>query len=164
MSTLTIGVLLFIFMLVLMAIRVPIAVAMFVPGVVGYVALSGWDPLLAHLRGAVYGRVSVYDLSVIPLFMLMGGFAVNGGLSKALFDFANSLLGRFKGGMAMAGILACAAFGAISGSTVATTATIAQVAYPEMRRIAYSGRLATAALATGGTMGVLLPPSVTLMV
>lgn len=85
-------------------------------------------------------------------------------MSKALFDFANSLLGRFKGGMAMAGILACAAFGAISGSTVATTATIAQVAYPEMRRIAYSGRLATAALATGGTMGVLSPPSVTLMV
>ena len=164
MSTFTIGLLLFGFMLVLMAIRVPIAVAMFVPGVVGYVALSGWDPLLAHLRGAVYGRVSVYDLSVIPLFMLMGAFAVNGGLSKALFDFANSLLGRFKGGMAMAGILACAAFGAISGSTVATTATIAQVAYPEMRRIHYSGRLATAALATGGTMGVLLPPSVTLMV
>lgn len=164
MSTLTIGLLLFAVMLVLMAIRVPIAVAMFVPGALGYVVLSGWDPLMAHLRGAVYGRVSVYDLSVIPLFMLMGGFAVNGGLSKALFDFANTLLGRFKGGMAMAGILACAAFGAISGSTVATTATIAQVAYPEMRRIHYSGRLATAALATGGTMGVLLPPSVTLMV
>ncbi|MDQ8024300.1 MAG: TRAP transporter large permease, partial [Moraxellaceae bacterium] len=113
---------------------------------------------------AVYGRVSVYDLSVIPLFMLMGAFAVQGGLSKALFDFANALLGRFRGGMAMAGVLACAAFGSISGSTVATTATIAQVAYPEMRRIGYSGRLATAALATGGTMGVLLPPSVTLMV
>ena len=164
MSTLTIGLLLFACMLALMAIRVPIAVAMFVPGALGCVVLSGWDPLMAHLRGAVYGRLSVYDLSVIPLFMLMGGFAVNGGLSKALFDFANTLLGRFKGGMAMAGILACAAFGAISGSTVATTATIAQVAYPEMRRIHYSGRLATAALATGGTMGVLLPPSVTLMV
>lgn len=120
--------------------------------------------MLSHLKGAVYGRVSVYDLSVIPLFMLMGAFAVNGGLSKALFDFANALLGRFRGGMAMAGVLACAAFGSISGSTVATTATIAQVAYPEMRRIGYSGRLATAALATGGTMGVLLPPSVTLMV
>lgn len=164
MSPSMIGISLFVAMLLLMAIRVPIAVAMFVPGAVGYIALSGWDPLMAHLRGAVYGRVSVYDLSVIPLFMLMGAFAVNGGLSKALFDFANALLGRFKGGMAMAGILACAAFGAISGSTVATTATIAQVAYPEMRRIHYSGRLATAALATGGTMGVLLPPSVTLMV
>ena len=164
MSPMMIGISLFIAMLLLMAVRVPIAVAMFIPGAVGYVALSGWDPLMAHLRGAVYGRVSVYDLSVIPLFMLMGAFAVNGGLSKALFDFANALLGRFKGGMAMASILACAAFGAISGSTVATTATIAQVAYPEMRRINYSGRLATAALATGGTMGVLLPPSVTLMV
>lgn len=164
MTTFQIGLTMFGAMLVLMAIRVPIAVAMFVPGAVGYMALTGWLPLLAHLKGAVYGRVSVYDLSVIPLFMLMGAFAVNGGLSKALFDFANALLGRFKGGMAMAGVLACAAFGSISGSTVATTATIAQVAYPEMRRINYSGRLATAALATCGTMGVLLPPSVTLMV
>lgn len=164
MSTMAIGLSMFGAMLVLMAVRVPIAIAMFVPGAVGYVALAGWLPLLAHLKGAVYGRVSVYDLSVIPLFMLMGAFAVQGGLSKALFDFANALLGRFRGGMAMAGVLACAAFGSISGSTVATTATIAQVAYPEMRRINYSGRLATAALATGGTMGVLLPPSVTLMV
>ncbi|MDQ7988192.1 MAG: TRAP transporter large permease [Candidatus Dactylopiibacterium sp.] len=164
MSTLSIGLGVFATMLVLMAVRIPIAVAMFVPGAIGYILLSGWHPLLAHLKGAVYGRVSVYDLSVIPLFMLMGAFAVQGGLSKAVFDFANALLGRFRGGMAMAGILACAAFGSISGSTVATTATVAQVAYPEMRRIGYSGRLATAALATGGTMGVLLPPSVTLMV
>ena len=164
MSTMSIGLSMFGAMLVLMAVRVPIAIAMFVPGAVGYAFLSGFDPLLAHLKGAVYGRVSVYDLSVIPLFMLMGAVAVQGGLSKALFDFANALLGRFRGGMAMAGVLACAAFGSISGSTVATTATIAQVAYPQMRRIGYSGKLATAALATGGTMGVLLPPSVTLMV
>ncbi len=164
MSAMSIGLAMFAAMLALMAVRVPIAVAMFVPGALGYLALSGWLPLLAHLKGAVYGRVSVYDLSVIPLFMLMGAIAVQGGLAKALFDFANALLGRFRGGMAMAGVLACAAFGSISGSTVATTATIAQVAYPQMRRIGYSGRLATAALATGGTMGVLLPPSVTLMV
>ncbi|MEN9619206.1 MAG: hypothetical protein RL406_1443 [Pseudomonadota bacterium] len=164
MSTMSIGLSMFGAMLVLMAVRVPIAISMFVPGALGYMALAGWLPLLSHLKGAVYSRVSIYDLSVIPLFMLMGAFAVHGGLSKALFDFANALLGRFKGGMAMAGVLACAAFGSISGSTVATTATIAQVAYPEMRRINYSGRLATAALATGGTMGVLLPPSVTLMV
>ena len=164
MSTMGIGLAMFGAMLALMAVRVPIAISMFVPGALGYMALSGWLPLMSHLKGAVYSRVSIYDLSVIPLFMLMGAFAVHGGLSKALFDFANALLGRFKGGMAMAGVLACAAFGSISGSTVATTATIAQVAYPEMRRINYSGRLATAALATGGTMGVLLPPSVTLMV
>jgi C4-dicarboxylate transporter, DctM subunit len=158
------GIALFGAMLVLMALRVPIAMAMFVPGAVGYVLMSGWDPLLNHLKGAVFGRFSVYDLSVIPLFMLMGAFAMQGGLSKALFDFANGLLGRFRGGMAMAGILACAAFGSISGSSVATTATIAQVALPEMRRINYSGRLATAALAAGGTLGILLPPSVTLMI
>jgi tripartite ATP-independent transporter DctM subunit len=164
MTTMSIGLTMFGAMLVLMAVRVPIAISMFVPGALGYIALAGWLPLLSHLKGAVYGRVSVYDLSVIPLFMFMGALAVQGGLSRALFNFANALLGRFKGGMAMAGVLACAAFGSISGSTVATTATIAQVAYPEMRRIKYSGRLATAALATGGTMGVLLPPSVTLMV
>ncbi|HMN78323.1 MAG TPA: TRAP transporter large permease [Burkholderiaceae bacterium] len=164
MSSLAIGGILFGAMLLLMAVRVPIAIAMFVPGALGYAALAGPDHLLAHLKGAVYARVSVYDLSVIPLFMLMGAFAVHGGLSKALFDFANALLGRFKGGMSMAAVLACAAFGSISGSTVATTATIAQVAYPEMRRIHYSGRLATASLAVGGTMGVLLPPSVTLLV
>ena len=134
MSNLSIGIALFGAMLVLMAIRVPIAVAMFVPGAVGYALISGWNPLLNHLKGAVFGRFSVYDLSVIPLFMLMGAFAMHGGLSKALFDFANALLGRFRGGMAMAGILACAAFGSISGSSVATTATIAQVALPEMRR------------------------------
>jgi C4-dicarboxylate transporter DctM subunit len=163
-NTLAVGAALFGAMLVLMAVRVPIAIAMFVPGAVGYVILSGTSPLLAHLKGAVFGRLSVYDLSLIPLFMLMGAFAVQGGLSKALFDFANALMGRFKGGMAMAAVLACAAFGSISGSTVATTATIAQVAYPEMRRMEYSGRFATAALATGGTMGLLLPPSVTLMV
>jgi len=163
-SNLSIGIALFGSMLALMALRVPIAVAMFVPGAVGYGLLSGWDPLLNHLKGAAFGRFSVYDLSVIPLFMLMGAFAMHGGLSKALFDFANALLGRFRGGMAMAGILACGAFGSISGSSVATTATIAQVALPEMRRLNYSGRLATASLAAGGTLGILLPPSVTLMI
>ena len=164
MSNFSIGIALFAAMLALMAIRIPISIAMFLPGAAGYVILSGWNPLLSHLKGAVFGRFSVYDLSVIPLFMLMGALAMHGGLSKALFDFANALLGRFRGGMAMAGVLACAAFGSISGSSVATTATIAQVALPEMRRLNYSGRLSTAALAAGGTLGILLPPSVTLMI
>ncbi|MCC7548515.1 MAG: TRAP transporter large permease [Burkholderiales bacterium] len=164
MSSLSIGIALFGGMLALMALRVPIAVAMFAPGAIGYGLLSGCDPLLDHLKGAAFGRFSVYDLSVIPLFLLMGAFAMHGGLSKALFDFANALLGRFRGGMAMAGILASGAFGSISGSSVATTATIAQVALPEMRRLDYSGRLATASLAAGGTLGILLPPSVTLMI
>ena len=164
MSNLSIGLAVFGLMLALMAIRVPIAMSMFLPGAIGYFMIAGEGPLLNHLKGAAFARLSIYDLSVIPLFMLMGAFAMHAGLSKALFDFSNAILGRFKGGMAMAGILACAAFGSISGSSVATTATIAQVAYPEMRRLNYSGRLATAALATGGTMGILMPPSVTLMI
>lgn len=164
MSNLSIGLAVFATMLALMAIRVPIAMSMFLPGAVGYFLIAGEGPLLNHLKGSAFARLSVYDLSVIPLFMLMGAFAMHAGLSKALFEFSNAILGRFKGGMAMAGVLACAAFGSISGSSVATTATIAQVALPEMRRLHYSGRLATAALATGGTMGILMPPSVTLMI
>lgn len=164
MSNLSIGLAVFACMLGLMAIRVPIAMSMFLPGAIGYFLIAGEGPLLNHLKGSAFARLSVYDLSVIPLFMLMGAFAMHAGLSKALFEFSNAILGRFKGGMAMAGVLACAAFGSISGSSVATTATIAQVALPEMRRLHYSGRLATAALATGGTMGILMPPSVTLMI
>ena len=151
-------------MLVLMAVRVPIAITMFVPGAIGYIALSGFDPLLNYLKGAAFARFSVYDLSVIPLFLLMGQFATQGGLSRSLFAFANALIGHRRGGMAMAAVIACAAFGAICGSSVATAATVTQVAMPEMRRYQYSGRLATAALAAGGTLGILIPPSVVLVV
>ena len=94
----------------------------------------------------------------------MGQFATQGGLSRALFQFANTLVGHFRGGMAMAAIVACALFGAVCGSSVATAATLAQVALPEMRRLNYSGRLATATLAVGGTLGILIPPSVPLVV
>ncbi|MDK9724846.1 MAG: TRAP transporter large permease [Sterolibacteriaceae bacterium MAG5] len=151
-------------MLALMALRVPIAAAMFVPGAVGYWLLAGEAPLLAHLKGAVWARFSNYDLTVIPLFLLMGQFASQGGLSRDLFRAANAVVGRLRGGMAMAAVLACAAFGAICGSSVATAATIGQVALPEMRRAGYSGRLATATLAAGGTLGILIPPSVVLVI
>jgi tripartite ATP-independent transporter DctM subunit len=164
LSPLLVGALLFSAMLVLMAVRVPIAIAMFVPGALGYMALSGTLPLLSHLKGALYARFSVYDLSVIPLFLLMGAFATQGGLSRALFQAAASFVGHFRGGLAMAAVLACAAFGAICGSSVATAATVAQVAMPEMRAYKYSGRLATATLAAGGTLGILIPPSVVLVV
>jgi tripartite ATP-independent transporter DctM subunit len=164
MSPLLVGALLFGAMLVLMAIRVPIAIAMFIPGALGYMALSGTLPLLSHLKGTLYARFSVYDLSVIPLFLLMGAFATQGGLSRSLFKAAASFVGHFRGGLAMAAILACAAFGAICGSSVATAATVTQVALPEMRAYNYSGRLATATLAAGGTLGILIPPSVVLVV
>jgi len=163
-SPMAIGGLMFGGMLLLMVLRVPIAAAMFIPGVVGYWIIGGEGPLLNHLKGAAYARFSVYDLSVIPLFILMGQFATQGGLSRSLFRFANSLIGHFRGGMAMAAVLACAAFGSVCGSSVATAATMAQVALPEMKRYGYSGRLSTATLAVGGTLGILIPPSVPLVI
>jgi tripartite ATP-independent transporter DctM subunit len=151
-------------MLGLMALRVPIAIAMFIPGAVGYALLTSPAVLLNQLKGAAWGRLSVYDLSVIPLFLLMGQFATQGGLSRALFRFAGTLIGHRRGGLAMAAVLACAAFGTISGSSVATAATVTQVALPEMRGHGYSDRLATGTLAAGGTLGILIPPSVVLVV
>jgi C4-dicarboxylate transporter DctM subunit len=151
-------------MLVLMAVRVPIAVAMFMAGGFGYVLQTGWMPFANFLNNQAFARFASYDLSVIPLFILMGHFATQGGISKALFDFAAGVMGRFKGGLAMAAVLACAAFGAICGSSVATAATITGVALPEMKRHGYSGRLATGTLAASGTLGILIPPSVPLVI
>jgi C4-dicarboxylate transporter, DctM subunit len=164
MSALGLASTLFAIMLLMMAARVPIAAAMFLSGAIGYVIQSGWMPLLSYLNSFAYGRFSSYDLSVIPLFLIMGQFAMQGGLSKALFRFANAVLGRFKGGMAMAAVLACAAFGAVCGSSVATAATIGSVALPEMKKHGYSGRLSTATLAASGTLGILIPPSVVLVI
>ena len=151
-------------MLFFMAIRIPIAVSMFCAGALGYVTQTGWLPFANFLNTQAFARFAGYDLSVIPLFILMGNFATHGGISKSLFQFAASVMGRFKGGLAMASLLACAAFGAISGSSVATAATITGVALPEMRRHGYSGRIATGTLAAGGTLGIQLPPSVVLVI
>lgn len=164
MSALTLTAVIFGLMLVFMAVRVPIAVAMFVAGGTGYVMQTGWGPFSNFLNTQAFARFASYDLSVIPLFILMGHFATQGGISKALFRFAAALMGRFKGGLAMASVLASAAFGAICGSSVATAATITSVALPEMKRHGYSGRLATGTLAAGGTLGILIPPSVPLVI
>lgn len=164
MSPLVLALSIFGVMLVLMALRVPIAVTMFVAGGIGYVVQTGWLPLANFLNSQAYARFASYDLSVIPLFILMGHFATQGGISKALFKFASGVMGRFKGGLAMGAVFACAAFGAICGSSVATAATITNVAYDEMRRHGYSGRLTTGTLAAGGTLGILIPPSVPLVI
>jgi tripartite ATP-independent transporter DctM subunit len=164
MTPITLTLLIFGVMLVLMALRVPIVVSMFAAGCLGYVLQAGWSPLASFLSTGVFSRFASYDLSVIPLFILMGNFATQGGLSKALFAFASIVMGRFRGGLAMAAVAASAAFGAICGSSIATAATITQVALPEMRRHGYSGRLATGTLAAGGTLGILVPPSVPLVI
>ena len=164
MSPLMLALIIFGIMLVLMAVRVPIAAAMFVAGAVGYVMQAGWLPLSNFLNTQAFARFASYDLSVIPLFILMGNFATQGGISKALFNIASIVMGRFRGGLAMAAVLASAAFGSICGSSVATAATITSVALPEMKRHGYSGRLATGTLAAGGTLGILIPPSVPLVI
>ena len=164
MTPILLVLLIFAAMLLLMALRTPIAVAMFCAGALGYVLQAGWLPLASFLNTQAFARFASHDLSVIPLFILMGNFATQGGISRALFEFAAAVMSRFKGGLAMASVMACAGFGAICGSSVATAATVTQVALPQMRKHGYSGRLATGTLAAGGTLGILIPPSVPLVI
>jgi C4-dicarboxylate transporter, DctM subunit len=166
LSGIEVGFVVFGVMLALMVIRVPIGIAMFMVGACGYLYLTDGNSvaLLNSLKNLAYARLSNYDLVVIPLFLLMGQFATHGGLSSALFRFVSAFLGHKKGGIAMAAIGACAGFGAICGSSLATAATMGQVALPELRRYGYSGALATGALAAGGTLGIMIPPSVPLVI
>jgi tripartite ATP-independent transporter DctM subunit len=147
-------------------VRVPIGIAMFISGAGGYLYLTDGNlmPLLNTLKSTAYARLSNYDLAVLPLFMLMGQFATHGGLSRSLFRFVSAFLGHRRGGVAMAAVGACAGFGAICGSSLATAATMGQVALPELRRHGYAGSLATGALAAGGTLGIMIPPSVPLVI
>lgn len=166
MSGMGIGMIMFAVLLGLLALRVQIGVAMFIVGAGGFLVMNGldWLPLLSMLKNVAYARFSNYDLAVIPLFMLMGQFATHGGLSRALFGCVSSFVGHLRGGVAMAAVGACAAFGAICGSSLATAATMGQVALPELRRYRYAGSLATGALAAGGTLGIMIPPSVPLVI
>jgi len=144
---------------------VPIGLAMFVVGLGGlYYATGGMNMALGKLKSEVYSTFSSYSLSIVPMFLLMGQFATLGGMSQALFKAAESWLGHRKGGVAMAAIGACAGFGSICGSSLATAATMGQVALPELRRYGYSGGFSTATLAAGGTLGILIPPSVILVI
>jgi tripartite ATP-independent transporter DctM subunit len=151
-------------LLLLLALRIPIGISMLVVGMVGYISISGVPALLNHLKTEMYWRFTTFDLSVVPMFVLMGQFAAKAGLSQALFRAANVWLGHHRGGIAMAAVGGCAGFGAISGSSLATAATMGQVALPELKRYNYAGSLATGALAAGGTLGILIPPSVVLII
>ena len=127
MTPVQLALLIFGLMLVLMVVRVPIAGAMFIAGTAGFVLQSGFSPFINFINNLDFARLANYDLSVIPLFILMGHFATQGGISKALFKFAAAVMGRFKGGLAMSAVLACAAFGAFCCSSVATPATITNI-------------------------------------
>jgi C4-dicarboxylate transporter DctM subunit len=164
MSNFGAGLASFLILLSLLAVRVPIGVAMLAVGTGGFIWIQGLAPLLSFYKTTPFETFSTYSFSVIPLFLLMGNVASSAGLSARLFRGANALLGHRKGGMAMAAVGACAAFGTICGSSLATAATMGQVALPEMRKYGYSGSLATGTLAAGGTLGILVPPSIPLVV
>jgi len=152
-------------LLVLVFLRAPIALAMIGIGVGGTYLVIGTPMMtLNQLKTLTYGIFSNYSFSIIPLFLLMGQFATLSGMSASLFRAAESFLGHRRGGVAMSAVGACAGFGAICGSSLATAATMGQVALPELRRYGYPGSLATGALAAGGTLGILIPPSVILVI
>ncbi|WP_068109377.1 TRAP transporter large permease [Tropicimonas marinistellae] len=165
MSMLELGYWSFPVLLLLIFLRAPIGLAMMICGIGGlYFAMGGPNMFLSKLKSETYSTFSSYSLTIIPMFLLMGQFATLSGMSSALFKAAESWLGHRKGGVAMAAVGACAGFGAICGSSLATAATMGKVALPELRRYGYSGGFSTATLAAGGTLGILIPPSVILVI
>jgi len=154
----------------LLVLRIPVGLAMVLTGIGGNYALSHvasylrFEPYLRQFKSLLFNSVASYDLSVVPLFILMGYLASETGMSRDLFTGMRALVGRTRGGVAMAAIAACAGFGAVCGSSLATASTMGKVALPELRRMNYSARLATGTLAAGGTLGILIPPSVALII
>jgi tripartite ATP-independent transporter DctM subunit len=161
---LMLGIAALVILVALIAIRIPIAYAMILVGGVGIALVNGIAPVFNQLKSLAYGQFSVYDLSVVPMFVLMGALASRAGLSHALFRGANAWLGWMRGGTAMAAIAGCAGFGAVCGSSLATASTMGRVALPELAKYRYSGALATGTLAAGGVLGILIPPSVVLII
>ena len=152
-------------LLLLIFLRVPIGLSMLVVGLVGSWQVYGSAaPLLNQMKTMAYGQFSSHSLSIVPLFLLMGQFATLGGMSKSLFKCAEAFIGHLRGGVAMAAVGACAGVGAICGSSLATAATMGQVALPELKRAGYANSLAAGTLAAGGTLGILIPPSIVLVI
>jgi len=164
MTGLEIGCYFFVLLIVLILLRMPIGLAMMLVGGIGYVVLSGWGPLIAFLKTSLYSRAASESFVVIPLFILMGQFAIHSGLTRSLFQAARAWFGHWRGGIAIAALGSCAAFGTICGSSTATAATMAQISLPELKRHGYSNSLSTGTLAVGGSLGILIPPSITLVI
>jgi tripartite ATP-independent transporter DctM subunit len=151
-------------MLVLIALRMPVGLSMLTVGSIGYIHLSSWSAFFAYIKVTPYYQFANYTLSVIPLFILMGAFAEKSGMARDLFDAARSLVGHIRGGLGLAVLGACTVFGAISGSSVATTATFGRAALPELRRHGYDPGFSTAIIAIGGVVDLVIPPSIILVV
>ena len=150
--------------LILMVLNIPIGIAMLLVGFTGFALISGFDPAIFVLGTAPFDAVSKYTLSVLPLFVLMGNLANSANLSRNLYDAAYAVVGHYKGGLAMSTVGACAGFGMICGSSIATAATMSQMAGPEMKRHGYSDALISGSIASGGTLGIIIPPSVILVI
>ena len=163
MSPQAIGTVAFVIMIALIFLRMPVAIALGLVGTVGYAALNGWTQSLLVLSRVPLTFASAYDLSVVPLFVLMGVVAAHSGMARELFQSINVMFSGRRGTLATATVGACAALGAVSGSSVAMVATMSHVAVPEMRRAGYDERLALGAVVAGGTLGILIPPSVMLI-
>lgn len=151
-------------MFALMALRVPIGIAMGIIGVFGFGAIRGINPALNLLTTSPVRTITDFNLSLVPFFVLMGVFATNSGISRELFRAGNAWLGQFRGGLSLATVAACAGFSSICGSSVATAATMTRIALPEMREVGYHDGTSTGVIAAGGTLGILIPPSVVMVI
>lgn len=160
MSGALLGILGIVLLVILLFSGMNIGFSMLVVGFVGMIVATNWDGAMGLMMAIPYGAVAKYSLSVIPLFVLMGQFAFYGGLSEELFRFCYKWLGRLPGGLAVATVGACGGFAAICGSSTATAATMGTVCLPEMKRYGYADTLSTGSVAAGGTLGILIPPSV----
>ena len=154
----------FAILLLLIALKLPIAFAMGLVGFFGFGLAIGWNPAFSMIATVTYETGLSYGLSVVPLFVLMGNFVSRAGLSDDLYRTAHAFLGHRRGGLAMSTIVACGGFSAVCGSSLATAATMSKVAMPPMRQYGYADSLATGAIAAGGTLGILIPPSVILVI
>ncbi len=154
----------FAILLALIFLKVPIAFAMALVGAVGFALLRGWHASWSMVGNVAFGTGLSYSLSVVPLFILMGNLLTISGIGHGLYAAANRLLGGARGGLAMASVLACGGFSAVCGSSLATAATMSRVAMPSMRRYGYADSLAAGSIAAGGTLGILIPPSVVMII
>ena len=156
-------VLAFLALFILLFLQVPISLGMAIVGTIGFGFFIGFEPALRSIGNTAVDTVMVYDFSVLPLFILMGNFVARSGISHDLYEASNAWLGHKRGGLAMATVVACGGFSAVCGSSLATVATMSKVALPSMRKFGYDERLATGSIAAGGTLGILIPPSVALV-